>query len=648
MCKLYLDLETYCDEDITKVGSYRYIDDPSFEVLLLAYAFDDGPVEVVDLTAKERIPQAVYDALMDERAPKVAYNAAFERVALHKWLDAPLTPDCWEDTMIRASYAGLPRSLEEAGAALGLGQDKAKLKIGKDLIRKFCRPCRPTRANGGSTRVHPQDEPGLWLEFKAYNKRDVEAEREIERRLKDIYMPDTEWTAWREDQRINDRGVRIDMTLACNAVDMAEAEKKRLTAEAVALTGMDNPNSVAQLKEYLGLAEGATLRKDDVKELLTTGLPEDQQRLLEIRQELGKSSVSKYEAMIRSVCRDGRVHGTMQYYKAARTGRWAGSLIQPQNFPQNHLEDLDLARRLVRENDMQALPLLIGPVTDTLSQLIRTAIVPAPGKRFCVADFSAIEARVIAWLAGEKWRMQAFADGKDIYCASATAMFHVPVVKHGVNGELRQKGKIAELACGYGGGVGAMISMGALNMGLKESELQGIVNDWRDASPQIVRLWRRTEQAAREALDYPGSYFPVRRGVGFRLKKGRLLEMSLPSGRKLYYQQAKITKNKFGNDSIGYMGNDAGKWSRLETFGGKLVENCVQAIARDCLRDMLLRLRDLDIVFHVHDEMIAEADAEEAPLALKTMLDAMAAPINWAPGLLLKGDGFICDYYQKD
>ena len=642
-----LDFETYSDVDIRTAGLYKYFDSPAYEPLLLSWAVNDEPVQIVDFANREPLPKELVDLLgySDADIYFCAFNAAFERTALAK-LGYPIAPEYWFDTQILASYCGLPRNLKDVGKALKLPQEQQKMKEGADLIRYFCVPCKPTKTNGQRTRNLPEHDPVKWATFRAYNRQDVETERVIRKRLEAYGPPLREWDLWHMDQHINDRGVMIDRELVSSAVAMAEAENKRLMAEAIEITGLSNPNSVSQLKAWLKLEEGATLDKKAVAAML----PEaegDRKRMLEIRMELGKSSVKKYEAMLRSACHDDRVRGTLQFYKANRTGRWSGAIIQPQNFPQNHLEDLDYARKLVRENDSDAIKLLFGSVSDTLSQLIRTAIIPRPGCQFAVCDFSAIEARVVAWLSDEKWRQKVFEEGGDIYCASASEMFKVPVVKHGINGELRAKGKVAELALGYGGSVGAMKAMGALDMGLTEEELPEIVDKWRSASPHIVRLWSKVDTLCRAAMELPGEQVKGPHGLSF-IKEGAFLQIHLPSGRCLNYLRPKIAPNRFGSESITYEGNEAGKWGRCETFGGKLVENIVQSLARDCLAEAMLKVEALghQIVFHVHDEMIVET--EDAQTALQDMQRCMSEPIPWAPGLLLRGDGYICDYYRKD
>lgn len=643
MRTLSIDIETYSGTDLTKSGVYRYVEDPDFSILLFGYAFDDDPVEVIDLTERE-IPDDVIDALYDPNVIKTAYNAAFEITCLNRHLSwmLPLPFEQWQDTMILAAAVGLPRSLGEVAKVLKLGDQKDT--AGKNLIKFFSMPCKPTKKNGQRTRNYPEHDPEKWDQYIEYNRQDVVVEREIRRKLIQ-YLPDeTEHAAWVLDQKINARGVGVDMDLVTQAIAMSQRHKEDRMAEAIRLTGLENPNSVAQLKEWL---ETDSLTKQDVADLLKTANG-NRRRVLELRQELGKSSVKKYEAIQNSICRDHRVRGLFQFYGANRTGRWAGRLVQLQNLPQNHIPDLDHARNLLLNGDMDSIDLLYGSVPDTLSQLLRTALIAPEGKVFAVADFAAIEARVIAWLAGETWRQDVFRDGGDIYCASASQMFHVPVVKHGVNGHLRQKGKIAELALGYGGSKGAMVSMGALRMGLNEEELPDIVTKWREASPNIVQLWKDIEKAAMMAVKY-GEETELHHGIRF-FRTGKILHIQLPSGRCIRYFAPHVTMNKFGNESIGYQAYDCGKWGHAETFGGKLTENIVQATARDCLRDAMLRVSGHypDIVMHIHDEMVVEVPEDRADKHLASISDLMGLPISWAPGLLLRADGYTTKFYKKD
>ena len=546
--------------------------------------------------------------------------------------------------MILAAAVGLPRSLGEVAKVLQLGDDAQKDTAGKNLIKYFSMPCKPTKANGHRTRNLPDHAPDKWERYIEYNRQDVVVERAIRNKLIQYRPNEVEHAAWVLDQQINARGVLVDMHFVNQAIAMSEAHRKACTAEAIRLTGLENPNSVAQLKDWLG---ADSLTKLDVVDMLKVS-EGDRKRVLELRQELGKSSVKKYEAIRNSVCSDSRVRGLFQFYGANRTGRWAGRLVQLQNLPQNHISDLDGAREVLASGDMLAMETLYGSVPDNLSQLLRTVLVAPEGRTFAVADFAAIEARVIAWLAGEQWRQDVFQQGGDIYCASASQMFHVPVEKHGVNGHLRQKGKVAELALGYGGSTGAMINMGALRMGLTEDELPDIVTKWREASPNIVKLWKDVEKAAMLAVKY-GEETELHHGIRV-YRTGKILHIQLPSGRCIRYFAPHLTQNKFGNESIGYQAYDNGKWGHAETFGGKLTENIVQAIARDCLRDAMLAASQVypDIVMHIHDEMVVEIPNEGSDETLKEICSIMGAPIPWAPGLLLRADGYTTDYYKKD
>ena len=645
MKTLSIDIETYSGTDLGKSGVYRYVEDPDFEILLFAYAFDDDPVEVIDLT--ERVLSAdVQDALFDPEVLKTAYNASFEITCLNRWFGPGYTlgADQWEDTMILAAAVGLPRSLGEVAKVLKLGDDAQKDTAGKNLIKYFSMPCKPTKANGHRTRNLPEHDPAKWERYIEYNRQDVVVERAIRNRLL-AYRPDeVEHAAWVLDQQINSRGVMVDMQLVKQAIAMSEKHREACTVEAIFLTGLKNPNSVAQLKDWLG---AESLTKLDVADMLKVS-EGDRKRVLELRQELGKSSVKKYEAIRNSVCEDSRVRGLFQFYGANRTGRWAGRLVQLQNLPQNHITDLDGARDTLASGDMAAMEMLYGSVPDNLSQLLRTVLVAPEGMTFAVADFAAIEARVIAWLAGEQWRQDVFRQGGDIYCASASQMFHVPVEKHGVNGHLRQKGKVAELALGYGGSTGAMINMGALRMGLTEEELPDIVTKWREASQNIVKLWKDVEKAAMLAVKY-GEETELQHGLKF-FRTSKILHIQLPSGRCIRYFAPHLTTNRFGQESIGYQAYENGKWGHAETFGGKLTENVVQAIARDCLRDAMLAVSETypRIVMHIHDEMVVEVPGETAEADLKEICSIMGRPIPWAPGLLLRADGYTTDYYKKD
>ena len=643
--RLLIDLETYSSVDITKSGAFKYVEAPDFQILLLAYAWNEGPVRVLDLTdsfGHDELPDIIA-GLLDPDTVKVAHNSAFERACLAKYLGQELPAEEWEDTMVLAAMNGLPMSLDAAGAALQLKDQK--MKEGTSLISYFCKPCKPTIANGGRTRNRPEHAPDKWGRFTEYCRRDVEVEQAIYYRLHHFPIPDWEREVWALDARINERGVLVDTELAQAAIDVDEAFTTAHSAELQHLTGLENPNSVAQLKEWLESVGVSceSLNKATVTDLLATVPDRTTRRVLELRQLLGKTSTKKYQAMLAAACQDDRVRGIMQYYGAGRTGRWAGRIVQPQNLPQNHLDIIDRVRELVRQRDLETLEMAYDNVPDVLSQLIRTALVAKPGHTFLVSDYAAIEARVIAYLAGEQWRMDVFAEGGDIYCSSASQMFKVPVIKHGINGHLRQKGKIAELACGYGGGVGALKAFGADKMGLTEQEMQDIVTQWRQASPTIPRFWRDAENAAKRALAQPGRTFALPCGVTYR-KDADALRCQLPSGRVLSYWGARLE-----NDSIVFMGQNqtTRKWEKTDTWGGKLVENIVQAVARDCLAVALLRLSQAgyDIVFHVHDEIIAEAPEGSY---WEDMADIMGQPIDWAPGLVLRGDGYETKFYMKD
>ena len=646
MKTLSIDIETYSDQNLTKCGVYRYVESPAFEILLFSYSIDGAPVQIVDLACGETIPADVVAALTDDSVIKWAFNASFERICLSRYLGYPtgeyLAPDSWKCSMVWAATMGLPLSLEGVGAVLGL--EKQKLTEGKELIKYFCQPCAPTKTNGQRTRNLPAHAPDKWLAFKKYNIRDVETEMSIQARLAKYPVPDSVWDEYHLDQEINDRGVGLDMELVRQAIQMDGRSRSELTQAMKELTALDNPNSVQQMKQWLsdnGL-ETDTLGKKAVTEMLKTAPPE-LQTVLTLRQQLAKSSVKKYQAMETAVCADGRARGMFQFYGANRTGRWAGRIIQMQNLPQNHLDDLAEARGLVRSGDFEAVEMLYEDVPDTLSQLIRTAFVPQGDRKFIVADFSAIEARVIAWLAGETWRQEVFAEGKDIYCASASQMFGVPVEKHGINGHLRQKGKIAELALGYGGSVGALKAMGALEMGLTEEELLPLVQAWRDANPNITKLWWDVDRAAMDAVRY--RYETETHGITFTYKSGMLF-ITLPSGRRLAYVKPKIGENQFGGDCITYEGvGGTKKWERLNSYGPKFVENIVQATARDLLCYSMQTLRCCSIVMHIHDEVVIEADRR---MSLQAVCDQMGRTPPWADGLQLRADGYETDFYKKD
>ena len=646
MQTLSIDLETYSDQPLAKTGVYRYVESPDFEILLFAYSVDGGPVQQIDLACGEKIPSEILCALEDDKVIKWAFNANFERICLSRFLGYPtgdyLEPDSWKCSMVWAAYMGLPLSLEGAGAVLGL--EKQKLAEGKDLIKYFCQPCAPTKSNGQRTRNLPKHAPDKWLTFKKYNIRDVETEMSIQARLSKYPVPDSVWEEYHLDQEINDRGVGLDMELVRQAIQMDGRSRSELTQAMKELTSLDNPNSVQQMKQWLADngVETDTLGKKAVAELLKTAPPQ-LQKVLTLRQQLAKSSVKKYQAMETAVCADGRARGMFQFYGANRTGRWAGRIIQMQNLPQNHLDDLSEARGLVRAGGFDALEMLYEDVPDTLSQLIRTAFVPQENRKFIVADFSAIEARVIAWLAGEKWRQDVFAEGKDIYCASASQMFGVPVEKHGVNGHLRQKGKIAELALGYGGSVGALKAMGALEMGLSEDELPALVSAWRQANPKIVQFWWAVDRAVMDAVTRRTT--TKTHGIIFSARNGMLF-ITLPSGRSLAYVKPKIGENRFGGDCITYEGvGGTKKWERIDSYGPKFVENIVQATSRDILCYAMKTLRCCSIVMHIHDEVVIEADRR---MSLQAVCDQMGRTPPWANGLQLRADGYETDFYKKD
>jgi len=660
MNTLSIDLETYSSVNLAKSGVYRYTESLDFEILLFGFARDDDPVTVLDLASGDRIPDDILSALTDENVTKWAFNASFERICLSAYLrrnypalfytysipqDAVgdyLDPASWRCSMIWSAYLGLPLSLKGAGAALGLSEQK--MTEGKDLIRYFCVPCKPTKANGGRTRNLPEDAPDKWSVFKAYNKRDVEVERAIKERLRNYPVPDFVWDEYHLDQEINDRGILVDLEMVDQALRIDEMSKASLTNELQRLTGLANPNSVAQMKEWLNRhgVKTDTLGKKAVKALLET-VPPDIKEVLLLHQQLAKSSVKKYQAMKNAACADHRARGMFQFYGANRSGRFSGRLIQLQNLPQNHMPDLAEARALVKNGDNDSLNLLYDSVPNVLSELIRTAFIPRPGDKFIVSDFSAIEARVLSWLAGETWRSEVFERGEDIYCASASAMFHVPVVKHGVNGHLRQKGKIAELALGYGGSVGALKAMGALEMGMKEDELKPLVDLWRHSNPHITKLWWAVDRAVKKAIRQ--KTLTKTAGIYFTCKS-QMLFVTLPSGRNLAYVKPEIRPNQYGGESITYMGvGSTKKWERIESYGPKFVENITQAISRDILCYAMNTLSSCFIVAHVHDELIIECDKR---VSLDVVCKQMSRTPPWTPGLLLRADGYECEFYQKD
>ena len=642
MKSIEIDIESYSDVDLYKCGVYKYSSSSNFEILLFGYSVDGGDVKVADLACGEEIPAEILAALSDESVTKWAFNAMFERVCLSNYLGEWLEPESWKCSMVWSATLGLPLSLENVGAVLGL--EKQKLSEGKDLIRYFCIPCKPTKANGGRTRNLPGHDREKWERFKAYNLRDVEAEMQIQQRLAKFPVPEFVWEEYRQDQEINDRGIGVDMEMVKNAIAMDGRSKAELSAAMKELTELENPNSVQQMKQWLleNGVETDSLDKKAVAAMLEDA-PEPLKTVLTLRQQLAKSSVKKYQAMENAVCADSRAHGMFQFYGANRTGRFSGRIIQLQNLPQNHIPDLAQARGLVRAGDFDALSLLYEDIPDTLSQLIRTAFVPQGGRKFIVADFSAIEARVLAWLAGEKWVLDVFGKGGDIYCETASRMFHCRVEKHGENAELRQKGKQAVLSCGYGGSVGALKAMGALEAGMTEDELQPLVDSWREANPNIVQLWWDVDRAAKECIK---KRMPTEtHGIRFDYQSGMMFT-TLPSGRRLAYVKPRIGENRFGGESVTYMGvGGTKKWERLESYGAKFVENLVQGIARDILCHAMQTLKNCAIVGHIHDEIIIEADRR---MSVEAVCEQMGRTPPWAKGLLLRADGYSCEWYQKD
>lgn len=638
---LSIDIETYSDVDLSKSGVYPYAESDNFEILFFGYSVDGHPPQVIDLANGEQLPDDIIAALTDPNVIKTAYNAMFERICISKHLGLPkgtyLDPTQWHCTMVWAATLGLPMSLAGVGAVLGL--DKQKMSEGKDLIKFFCIP------DKDGNRHHPKVHPGKWELFKSYNCRDVEVEIAIQQRLAKYPVPNFVWNEYHLDQQINDRGIGVDMELMRHAITINEDIKNEITAEIQALTMLDNPNSVQQMKEWLAEngMETESLGKQAVKELLETAPPE-LAKVLSLRQQLAKSSVKKYDAMLSSHCIDDRIRGMFQFYGANRSGRFSGRLVQLQNLYRNSMPHLDTARDLIKADDIETLDLLFGDIPDVLSQLIRTALVPkAPYKRFIVADFTSIEGVVLSWLAGEQWRLDVFKNGGDIYCISASKIFGVPVVKHGINGHLRQKGKIAELACGYGGSVGAMKAMGAQEMGLSDDEIQQIVTDWRDASPNIVKLWWDVDRAVKKCIKEKTEANV--KGLHIFCESGFLF-IELPSGRRLAYVKPKIGENKFGGESVTYMGvGEQKKWERIESYGPKFVENIIQGIARDILLHAMMNLRDYRIVAHVHDEVIIEATDD---ITVDEIVQKMCITPRWARGLTLRADGYECEFYMKD
>ena len=642
MKSISIDIETYSSVDLKKCGVYKYAESDDFEILLFAYSVDGADVVVLDLANGDVIPTDIINALTDEEIIKTAYNATFERVCISKYLDEWLEPESWYCTLVWAATLGLPLSLEGVGAVLSL--EKQKLSEGKSLITYFCKPCSPTKTNGERTRNLPIHDAEKWDKFKQYNKRDVEVEMQIQDKLSRFPVPNEIWEEYHLSEEINDRGIAVDMEFVQNAIALDELTKSSLIAKMQQLTGLENPNSVMQMKTWLsqnGL-EVDSLGKKEVAEVLKTAPPLLGQ-VLELRQQTAKSSVKKYTAMQNAVCKDSRVQGMFQFYGANRTGRFAGRLVQLQNLPQNHMQDLKQARELIKSNNFDAIELLYDNPAEVLSELIRTAFVPQDGRKFIVADFSAIEARVIAWLAGEKWRLNVFERGEDIYCASASQMFGIPVEKNGVNGHLRQKGKIAELALGYGGSVGALTAMGALDMGIAEEELKPLVDAWRLANPKITMLWWDVDKAVKDCVKQ--RITTSTHGIKFAYQSGFLF-IHLPSGRKLAYVKPRIGENQFGGENVTYEGVGATKkWERIDSYGPKFVENIVQAISRDILMYAINTLRNCSIVAHVHDEVVIECDKR---MSLGAVCEQMGRNVPWAEGLRLRADGYECEFYRKD
>ena len=654
--RMSVDIETYSSIDLSKAGVYKYTEAPDFDILLIGYSFDDEEeVQVIDTYNLDEEGRAMMTefmaALHDPHIIKTAFNANFERTCLAKWTEKEMPPEQWRDTMILALELGLPRSLADVGIALGLPEDKLKDPQGKALINFFSKPCKATKANGGRTRNLPEHDPAKWELYKKYNRQDVVTEKEIWKILSGFGTIKSEWELWDLDQRMNDHGVRLDVPMIEKIVEYDAQRQEELKAEASELTGLSNPNSPSQLKEWLEEKgeKMTSLTKDTIADALSRELDPDVRRVLEIRSALGKTSVAKYSTMLEAVNEDGRLRGILQFYGANRSGRWAGKLVQTHNLARNTLPDLDLARELVKEGDFDTVQTLFGETSFIFSELVRTAFIPSEGCRFVVSDFSAIEARVISWISGEEWRLDAFRAGKDIYCESASQMYHVPVVKHGVNGELRQKGKIAELALGYQGGVGAMKQMDK-GGSIPEEEMQGIVDQWRAANPKVVKLWKTCEMAAKTCIEERRTV-KIRCGIAFRYIRGNLF-ITLPNGRHLCYWGTRLAEDPRGwGTKLIYKGvNQTTKqWGDVETYGGKLVENIVQATARDCLAVAMTRVsaKGYNIVMHVHDEMIVDVPREdkEAPEVINSI---MGEPIDWAPGLPLRGDTYETDFYKKD
>lgn len=656
MKELGIDVETFSRVDLPACGVHKYVEDAEFQILLFGYSVDGGPVQVVDFASGAELPPEIYDALWNSSVLKTAYNAQFERQAIGRWFGRPCDPEQWECSMVLAASCGLPLRLEQVGPALGLPEDRVKMPEGKALIRYFCNPCRPTRANGQRTRNLPEHAPDKWAKFIAYNRRDVEVEQIVRRMLKQWRPDDIEHRIWCLDQRINDRGVRVDTELVSRAISIGDTYRNKLFAQAAKISGLDNPNSTQQVKDWLLEQEGVTvpsLNKKVVADVVASLNSEDCKRFLELRSEFSKSSTKKYEAMQRSTCDDGHIHGCFQFAGAGRTGRWAGRLVQLQNLPQNHLPDLEAARELARLGDEPSFELLYPNVNSTLSELIRTALVPEPGHRFMVADYSAIEARVVAWLAGEEWVLDEFRGDGLIYEATAAQMFHVPkndIRKGGPRSDLRPKGKVAQLACGYGGGVNALKAFGADRMGMTEEEMAETVALWRESNPRICALWRSLEQAAIRCVARKQATFSRVGSIRFEYEGG-VMWMVLPSGRRVAYFGAKVSRNiRDDRLHLTYFGlnQTTRKWESQETWGGKLTENLVQATARDCLRDALLALDEAgyDIRAHVHDEIIVTEPLDGR--SVEDMCGIMGRTPVWAPGLPLRADGFTAPFYRKD
>lgn len=652
MSRLHTDIETYSDVDISKAGLYKYAQSPAFEILLFAYAFDDEPVRIIDIKSGEKLPDEIIKALKDESIEKHAYNAIFEWYCIRIHFGFLIMPlEQWRCTMLHGAYCGFPFGLTAINIAMGIPADKRKLTAGKSLIKLFCTPTTPTSKNGQRTRTLPEHEPEKWKLFRKYCAQDVESEREVYKRLAPVKIPDFVQGEWTLDSTINMLGVKVDEEFINSAIYCTDTITSRLTEEASNITGLDNPNSASQLKKWLE-AEGEEvpdLTKGTVNDLIKTS-EGSTNRVLQIRKELAKTSIKKYQAMIDALCEDGRIRGLLQFYGANRTGRWAGRLVQIHNLPRNKLNDLDFARKLVKERNIEALKFIYGNVSDVLSQLIRTAFIPEKDNSYIVADFSAIEARVIAWLANEKWRLNVFSSHGKIYEASAAAMFGVPIESIDKGSDLRQKGKVAELALGYQGGPNALIAMGALNMGLSEEELPDIVYRWRQANPNIVKLWQTVGDAAFEVVRTHRTVKTVK-GIVIEIEtvnSCKFMSIKLPSGRKLYYVNPRIGLNRWGGEAIQYDGLDPStkKWGISDTYGGKLVENIVQAVARDCLSECIILACQCGYypVFHVHDEIIIEGLSSDLDMVLRIMNQ----PISWAPGLNLKGDGFTTKFYKKD